>query len=99
MFFGVVHQIINDKIEVFHKRCIRNLALKPYKAHTEPLFKNLCILKLSDKLSYCRSIFMHKFRNHKLPDSFLNIFTDITNTDELQTRDNDYNYIIKASIK
>ena len=99
LLWGCASNKLIDKIEVLHKRCIRNVALKPYKAHTEPLFKNLCILKLSDKLSYCRSIFMHKFRNHKLPDSFLNIFTDITNTDELQTRDNDYNYINKASIK
>ena len=42
---------------------------------------------------------MHKYRNEKLPVSFLGMFTDITNTDELQTRHNDYNYINYPAIK
>ena len=49
-----------NKIENLQKRCIRNVGLKNFKAHTEPIFKNLEILKLSDKLAYCRSIFMHQ---------------------------------------
>ena len=35
----------------------------------------------------------------KLPVSFSNIFTDIKNADELQTRHNDYNYMIYPAIK
>ena len=35
---------------------------------------------------------MNQYRTNKLPESFLNIFTDITSTDNLQTRHNDYNY-------
>ena len=42
---------------------------------------------------------MHKYRNEKLPNSFSGIFTDITSTDELQTRHNDYNYINEPAIK
>ena len=56
-------------------------------------------LKLSDKISYCQALFMHQYRISKLPNSFTNIFSDISNTDELQTRDNDYNYINKPAIK
>ena len=81
------------KIEVLQKRCIRNIALKNFKAHTEPIFKELEILKFSDKLAYCKSIFVHQYRNNKLPISFSDKFTDITDTDELQTRQNDYNYV------
>ena len=42
---------------------------------------------------------MHQYRNNKLPVSFSDIFTDITNTDERQTRHNDYNYNNKPAIK
>ena len=39
-----------------------------------------------------RSVFMNQYRNKKLPESFHDKFTDISNTDTLQTRHNDYNY-------
>ena len=54
-----------DKIENLQKKCLRNVALKSYKAHTEPIFKDLNILNLRDKFTYCRSIFMHQYRNNK----------------------------------
>ena len=60
--------------------------------HTEPLFKQLGILNFPDKLSYCRSIFMHKYRHGKLPASFPGMFTETTMTDDIQSRHNDYNY-------
>ena len=44
-------------------------------------------------------MFIHQFRNNKLPISFSGIFTDITNTDELQTRHNDFNYFNPVSYK
>ena len=34
-----------------------------------------------------------------MPVSFSNLFSDITNADELQTRHNDYNYIIDPAIR
>ena len=42
---------------------------------------------------------MHQYRNNKLPISYSDTFTDIINTDELQTRHNDYNYVNKPAIK
>ena len=81
------------KIEVLQKRCIRNIALKNFKAHTEPIFKELEILKFADKLAYCKSVFVHQYRNNKLQILFSEKFTEITDTDELQTRQNDYNYV------
>ena len=87
------------KIENMQKRCIRNVALKSFKAHTEPIFKDLSILKFPDILSYCKSNFMNQYRNKKLPESFNNIFTDITCTDESQTRHNSYNFLNKPAIR
>ena len=42
---------------------------------------------------------MHQYRNNKLPVSFSDIFTDITNTDECHKRHNDNNYINKPATK
>jgi hypothetical protein len=42
---------------------------------------------------------MHQFKNKKLPISFSDTFTDIINTDERQTRHNDYNFINKPATK
>ena len=42
---------------------------------------------------------MHKYRNNKLPKSFAYKLTDITCTDELQTRHNDFNYVKNPAIK
>ena len=42
---------------------------------------------------------MHQYRHEKLPSSFSGIFLDIINTDELQTRHNDYNFVNKAATK
>ena len=42
---------------------------------------------------------MHQFKPDKLPASFSGIFTDIINSDELQIRHNDYNYVNKPAIK
>ena len=35
---------------------------------------------------------MHKYRHEKLPLSFSGIFTDTLMSDELRSRQNDYNY-------
>ena len=86
-------------MKIYNKKCIRNVALQKCTAHTEPIYENLKILKLSDKLAFCRSIFMHKYRHNKLPISFSNTFVDIVSTDVLQTRHNDYNYLSKPAVK
>ena len=93
LLWGCAKTKFINKIENLQKRCIRNVALKSFRAHTEPLFKELKILKFQDKFSYCRAIFMHKYRHGKLPTSFSGIFTDTTMTDEMQSRHNDYNYL------
>ena len=54
---------------------------------------------MPDKLAFCRSIFMHKYRHNNLPISFSNTFVDIVSTDVLQTRHNDYNYLSKPAEK
>ena len=35
---------------------------------------------------------MNQYRNSKLPDSFQNMFKDVTTTDDVQTRHNDHKF-------
>ena len=92
LMWGCAKTKLLNKVENLQKRCIRNVCLKNFRAHTEPLFKHLDILKLSDKISYCRSIFMHKYRNRKLPMSFTGLFKDASDTGLTHNRHTDYNY-------
>ena len=92
LLWGCAKNKLLHKVENLQKKCIRNVCLKHFRAHTEPLFKHLDILKFSDKISYCRSIFMHKYRNRKLPISFTGLFTDASDTGFTQNRHTDYNY-------
>ena len=52
---------------------MRNIALKGYRSHTEPIFKDL---NFQNSQNFSRSIFMHKYRNKKVPNSCSDIFTD-----------------------
>ena len=99
LLWGCANKTQLNKLENLQKRCIRNVGLKNFKAHSEPIFKKLQILKLSDKFAYCRSLFMHQYKNNKLPVSFSDKFIDITSTDDLQTRHNDYNFVNKPACK
>ena len=92
LLWGCAQNKFLNKISNLQKKCIRNIALKNFRAHTEPIFKSLNILKLNDKLSYCRSIFMHQYRHGKLPPSFMGIFNETTMSEGVQSRHNDYDY-------
>ena len=40
------------RLEILQKNCIRNVSMEIFRAHTETIFKELEILKFTDKLSY-----------------------------------------------
>ena len=54
------------------------MAGKGYRSHTDPIFSTLGILKFNDLFQYNCSTFMHKLLNNKLPTSFENKFTPLT---------------------
>ena len=72
------------------KKCIRNIAHKSYLSHTDPIFKNLEILKFSDLFKYNSSIFMYKYGHGLQPPSFNNMFTPCNNND----RTGDYKLLL-----
>ena len=67
--------------------------------HTEPIFKSLGLLKFTDKLSYCRSFFMHQYRHEKLPSSFTGVFDKTTISEGVWSRHNDYVYQNEPAVK
>ena len=99
LLWGCAKNKFTKKVENLQKKCVRNVYLAKFTAHTQPIFKKLSILNFSDKITMVRSLFMNQYRNKKLPESFNNKFTDICNTDMLQTRHNDYNYQNIPAIK
>ena len=55
---------------------MRIISGSKYNAHTDPIFKELNMLKISDLYNITLLKFYHKFKNHQLPyyfDNFLSI--------------------------
>ena len=59
----------NSKILKLQKKAIRIICSKKSNAHTDPLFKNLKLLKLNDIFTISKFKFYHKYINNKLPDN------------------------------
>ena len=62
------------KTEILQKRAIRTIHNKKYNSHTDPLFKQSGILKLSDLYQQEIMLFMHNYTHDKLPRSFQNLY-------------------------
>ena len=58
------------KINILQKKAIRIVHRKPYRAHTEPLFKCCKILKLEDHYKLQNILFAYDFKHGLLPSSF-----------------------------
>ena len=55
---------------MMQKRVIRCICGEPYDAHTDPLFKELKILKFDDMYLFNLGVFMFLYCNNLLPDPF-----------------------------
>lgn len=70
----------SNKIFKLQKTIIRIINKRSYRSHTEILFKNSKIPKLEDLYKLHIILFMHDYRNYKLPISFANQYkTSILN--------------------
>jgi len=63
------------KTEMLQKRAIRTINNKKYNSHTDPLFKESGVLKMSDLYRMEILLFMHDYINDKLPVSFRGTFS------------------------
>ena len=72
--WGNASQSLINKTFLLQKKAIRIISKAAYNSHTEPLFKTLKILKLEDQYTYEVIMFMYKYMQNKLPESFSGTF-------------------------
>ena len=107
LYFSLVHTHLNYCASIFgcatktklkplvvkQKQAIRVITNSQYRAHTNPLFKELNIMPLNELIVFSQLKFMYKFKNNMLPLSFAE--TWITNRERnpnlnLRNADNIY---------
>ena len=74
---------VTTKITRLQKSAMRIMTFSEFRAHSEPPYKKLNILKLDDsiKLTNCTDcLFVYDFLNSNLPDSYTNTFTRLEDT-------------------
>ena len=63
-----------NRLYLLQKRAVRIISGKAYRAHTDPLFLNLEILKIYDEHKMQSLLFAHDYWHDKLPSSFKNFY-------------------------
>ena len=64
---------VSEKISRLQKRAVRIMTFAEFKAHSEPLFKQLGILKFEDNIELSNCLFVHDFLLNNLPDSYIDM--------------------------
>ena len=67
----------NNRLTKLQKRAVRVITRSKYNAHTEPLFKNLNLLKLDDLFKMNMLKLYYKLKNGTLPVYFMSMFSDV----------------------
>ena len=78
-----------DRISKLQKRALRIMTNSGYNAHTEPLFKQLYLLKVKDIFDVQCMKFWYKFVNKKLPNYFRDMFKYNHEVHDIGTRSHD----------
>ena len=78
-----------DRISKLQKRALRIMTNSKYNAHTDPLFKQLHLLKVKDIFDVQCLKFWYKFVNKKLPNYFRDMFKYNYELHEIGTRSHD----------
>ena len=77
MFFPMFSQKMLNRINILQKKAIRAVAKSSPKAHTNKLFFRLEILPLNLLIDFNLLQFMHRYINHKVPETFANTWPTI----------------------
>ena len=77
---------ISEKISRLQKNAARIMTFSEFKAHSEPLFKQLEILKFTDNITLYNCILVHDYLHGNLPDAFFETFKRINETHNHSTR-------------
>ena len=71
---------------ILQKKVVRIITSSDYRAHTSPLFKALKLLKFPDIVKFYTGLFMLQYSMGLLPVGFDNLFMEIKNIHEYNTR-------------
>ena len=69
------------KIFTLQKRAVRLIDNSKSMSHSDPIFLKYNILKINDMVDFNQAMFMFKYTNGLLPDSFENMFNKLGNFD------------------
>ena len=78
-----------DRVIKLQKKAIRLVSSSSYFAHTEPIFKQLKLLKVQDLLQLKALKFYYRYNQNQLPRYFDNMFTPLPVTHMHDTRHRD----------
>ena len=62
------------------------MTFSDFKAHSNPIFKELKILKVEDSIHVLNCLFVHDYFNNKLPKPFISSFNNVSDLHSLSTR-------------
>ena len=83
------------RIEKLQKRAVRIITCSKYNAHTEPLFKTLNLLKVSDMFTLNLLKIYYKYKNQSLPFYVMTISTDAIETHDYNLRNK---YVLQSFV-
>ena len=75
------------------------MSFSDFRSHSEPIFKEMKILKISDNIKLQNSLFIHDYLNGKLPSSFNDTFTKVNKLHNYNTRAASSGKIATRSVK
>ncbi len=76
-----------QRILKLQKKCVRIISLSKYNAHTDPIFKELKLLKVTDIYTLQLLKFYYKYKHQQLPNYLLNLpFNYNRDTHQYNTR-------------
>ena len=77
---------VSNKILKLQKKALRLITFSHHKAPSEPLFKQLGILKFTDNIFLQNCIFVHDYLKGNLPTSFDSCFTRVSDNHPIRTK-------------
>ena len=86
LLWGNNYETTLKPIVALQKRSVRIITFSRPDEHSEPLFKQLNFLKLSDLVYFENALFMYKFHNGLLPKPFEDFFKRISAIHSYNTR-------------
>ena len=91
--WGQTSKTVMNKISLLQRKAVRIITHSKTRDHTNPLFKELKILKVMDNISLNNCLLVHDYFNAKLPQSFNAFFTKATDLHSIGTRSSNLGFL------